>query len=275
MENISNINIEDIKAPFLNLTRLEQKSIVEVLLFSSQEPVSLRDLYDFFVLNYNTEPKQQKMNEKADFVSEDTMEEPDQPELYDSYKETGKVFDEIFEGIIEEINEELFETGRPFQIVNVAGGYQFATRSEYGELLNQLIKSKTKKRLSQAALEALSIIAYKQPVSKPEIEQIRGVNSNEIVNSLIEKKLVKMVGRKDVLGKPLLFGTTEDFLKTFGLNSLQDLPNLRELEDIQLENLTDHPSVELQVEMEKEESRELQSEIDREFPPEDFSESVN
>jgi segregation and condensation protein B len=273
MENISNINIEQVKAPFLNLSRQEQKSVVEVLLFSSNEPLSLRNIYDFFVLKYNKEPRRQKARNNVEYASDETIEvvEPEQQELYDPYKENGELFDDIFSGIIDEINQELFETGRPFQIVNVAGGYQYASRPEYGELLNQMIKSKTRKRLSQAALEALAIIAYKQPVSKPEIEQIRGVNSNEIVNSLIEKKLVKIVGRKDVLGKPLLFGTTEDFLKTFGLDSLSDMPNLRELEDISLESMTDHPSVELQIEMENEETKELQTEIDQSFPPESLS----
>ena len=90
-------------------------------------------------------------------------------------------------------------TGRPYLIVKAAGGFQFATRRDYGELMQRLYKSKSKKRFSQAALETLSIIAYKQPISKPEIEQIRGVNSNEVVNSLIEKNLVEITGRKEVL----------------------------------------------------------------------------
>jgi segregation and condensation protein B len=81
-------------------------------------------------------------------------------------------------------------------------------------------------------LETLAIIAYKQPISKPEIEKIRGVNSNEIVNSLLDKGLIKIVGRSDALGKPLVYGTTEEFLRTFGLYSLEELPKLRELEDM-------------------------------------------
>ena len=130
------------------------------------------------------------------------------------------------------INQDLINTGRPYQIVNYANGYQFATLGHYGQYIYNFLKSKTKRRLSQAALETLSIIAYRQPITKAEVEQIRGVNSGEIINSLVEKNLVRIVGRKEVLGKPLLFGTTQDFLKIFGLRSLEDLPKLREIDEI-------------------------------------------
>ena len=89
-----------------------------------------------------------------------------------------------------------------------------------------------KKRLTQASIETLSIIAYKQPITKPEIEQIRGVNSSEIINSLVEKNLVESTGRKDVLGKPLLYKTTDNFLKVFGLQTLDDLPRLKDFDEI-------------------------------------------
>ena len=138
----------------------------------------------------------------------------------------------LFEELIAEINHELTHSNRPFQILRVGNGYQFCTRREYGELIHHLSKTKAKKRFTQAALETLAIIAYRQPITRPEIDQIRGVASGEVVNSLLEKNIVEIQGRKDAIGKPLLYGTTVDFLKMFGINSLDELPKLRDLEDI-------------------------------------------
>jgi segregation and condensation protein B len=134
--------------------------------------------------------------------------------------------------LVDEINDTLTVSERPYRVVRIAGGYQFATTSEFGEVVSRLVKSRTRRRLSQAALEALSIIAYKQPISKPEIEAIRGINSNEVINSLVEKNLVTLAGRSDAPGKPLLYGTTDDFLRMFGLHSTKDLPKLRELDEL-------------------------------------------
>lgn len=138
--------------------------------------------------------------------------------------------------LIEELNREFISTGRVFEIVsstiNGITGYIFATRQEHGEMLARLVKSKTKKRMSQAALETLAIVAYRQPISKPELEIVRGVNSGEIINKLLEKNLVTIVGRSEAVGKPLLYGTTEDFLRLFGLQTLEDLPKLRELDEL-------------------------------------------
>jgi segregation and condensation protein B len=117
-------------------------------------------------------------------------------------------------------------------------GYQFATTPKHGELLARMVKSKSKKRLSQAALETLAIIAYRQPVSKPEVEVIRGVNSSEVINKLLERNLITIVGRAETVGKPLLYGTTDEFLRLFGLTSLEGLPKPRELEEL-MENRTD------------------------------------
>jgi segregation and condensation protein B len=142
-------------------------------------------------------------------------------------------------GLIQELNADFEATARVFRIVEVARegmkGFQFATKPEFGELLARLVKSKSKKRLSKAALETLAIIAYRQPVSKPELEVIRGVSSNEIINRLLEKNLITIVGRSEAVGKPLLYGTTDDFLRLFGLHSLSDLPKPRELEELMAE----------------------------------------
>ncbi|MGA1249102.1 MAG: SMC-Scp complex subunit ScpB, partial [Candidatus Kapaibacteriota bacterium] len=101
---------------------------------------------------------------------------------------------------IEHINDDLARCARPYSIVKVAGGYHFVTRSQFGVYVQKLLKAKSRKRLSQAALETLSIVAYKQPVSKPDIEAIRGVNSGEIMNSLLDRGLVTIIGRAETAG---------------------------------------------------------------------------
>ena len=98
--------------------------------------------------------------------------------------------------------------------------------------MRQLCKTGAKKRLSQAALETISIIAYRQPITKPDIEQIRGVNSAEVVNTLLEKGLVEVVGRRDTLGRPMTYGTTHEFMRMFGMYSLDDLPKLKSMAEL-------------------------------------------
>jgi segregation and condensation protein B len=137
-----------------------------------------------------------------------------------------------FDELVEEINTNLETAARPYRIVKIAGGFQFATTPQHGMLVQRLLKAKNRKRLTQAALETVAIIAYRQPITKGEIDAIRGVNSSEVVNSLVEKGLAGMVGRSESPGKPLLYGTSEEFLRVFGLNSLSDLPKLREIDDL-------------------------------------------
>lgn len=108
----------------------------------------------------------------------------------------------------------------------------FATRPENSKYLGYLSSEKSKRRLSQAALETLAIIAYKQPITKPEIEHIRGVNSDYILNTLLEKNLIAIKGRSETVGRPLLYATTDEFLIYFGLNKITDLPKPREIDEI-------------------------------------------
>jgi segregation and condensation protein B len=138
--------------------------------------------------------------------------------------------------LIDDLNAEYEETSRAFRIVEVAGGFQFATVREFGEYVALLSKEKQRRRLSPAALETLAIIAFRQPISKPEIEAIRGVNSDQVLLSLLEKTLVAITGRSESVGRPLLYGTTEEFLRIFGLNSLNELPKLREIEELMEED---------------------------------------
>lgn len=140
------------------------------------------------------------------------------------------------EGEIREALRELIEDydrmGLSFGIEEVAGGYQFRTKPEWAPWIRRL-KKVTPIKLTRAALETLAIVAYKQPVTRGEIEEIRGVDSGWVLASLMEKGLIKPVGRKEVPGRPLLYGTTDKFLEVFGLKSLGDLPSLRELESLE------------------------------------------
>lgn len=136
------------------------------------------------------------------------------------------------ENAVDLLNNKYSENGNSFRIIRIANGFLYATLEEYAKYVGYLSSERAKRRLSQAALETLSIIAYKQPITKPELESIRGVNSDYILTTLLEKNLIKINGRAESVGRPLLYGTTDEFLKYFGLNDLSDLPKPRELEEI-------------------------------------------
>jgi segregation and condensation protein B len=135
--------------------------------------------------------------------------------------------DQIRESI-EELNNHYQD--HAFGIVQIAGGFQLVTRSEYHEHIQKMYAARTRPRLSQPALEALSVIAYKQPVSRIEIEAVRGVNSDGVLGTLLERGVIEIRGRAETVGRPLLYGTTEEFLKYFGLNNQSDLPSMEEIE---------------------------------------------
>jgi segregation and condensation protein B len=118
------------------------------------------------------------------------------------------------------------------QMVEVAGGYQIVTRPELHEWVRRLFHERTTQKLSVAALETLAVIAYKQPVTAPEVAEIRGVNTVGVLGTLIERKLIKIVGRKQVVGRPFLYGTTREFLERFGLNDLSDLPKVEDMSEL-------------------------------------------
>lgn len=131
--------------------------------------------------------------------------------------------------IVDELNEKYERMDCPFRIETIAGGFQMLTLPQYNPWLRQLIKVRGETKLSPAALETLAIIAYKQPIMRVDIESIRGVAAGEMVRQLIDKGLVKIVGRAEELGRPLLYGTTRKFLECFGLSGLKDLPSAEDL----------------------------------------------
>lgn len=174
-------------------------SIIEVLIFSSDEPISENEI----------------IRAIKGIDGEDIEITPD------NISET-----------VDLLNKSYEENGRSFRIKKIANGFVFVTTEIFAKYVGYLSSEKSKRRLSQAALETLAIIAYKQPITKPELEQIRGVNSDYILTSLLEKNLITIIGRAESIGRPLLYGTTTEFLKYFGLYNLSDLPKPREIEEI-------------------------------------------
>lgn len=146
------------------------------------------------------------------------------------------------------LQEDINGMDRSFQVIQIAEGFQLVTRPEYHKWAKELYKVISKTRLSKAALEALAIIAYKQPVTRAEVEAIRGVEVSNLVQSLLEKKMVRILGRAETPGRPLLYATTHEFLLHFGLKDLSDLPKVSEIQEL----AGDKPSPEFLKEMEGE-----------------------
>lgn len=132
---------------------------------------------------------------------------------------------------LQELADEYDRRGGGFEIRQVAGGFQFRTRSEYSEWVKKMLKPSPAK-LSRAALETLAIIAYKQPIIRADVEHIRGVDCGGVLRMLLEKKLVRVLGRKDIPGRPMIYGTTRQFLEVFNLKDLRDLPSPKEIESL-------------------------------------------
>jgi len=131
-----------------------------------------------------------------------------------------------------ELNNRYLQSGSPYRIRELAGGYQFHIIPEFTPYVEELFARRRKMRLTRAALETMAIIAYRQPVTKTEVEHIRGVTSDGVIHNLMEKKLITIKGRANTVGRPLQYGTTSEFLKFFGLNRLEDLPRMSEIEEL-------------------------------------------
>jgi segregation and condensation protein B len=146
--------------------------------------------------------------------------------LADLCKITGVKDAPRIQGLVEELRAALETAGSPVQLIEIAEGYQMATRPSYAPFVRKLFAERMTMRLSTAAHETLSIVAYKQPITRAEIEEVRGVEVIAALETLLEKRLLKVVGRKESVGRPLLYGTTPEFLRHFGLKSIEDLPPL-------------------------------------------------
>jgi segregation and condensation protein B len=175
------------------MNETERIKVIEGLLFASETPLSLQKLHEI--------------------LDSSGMEKLD-----------------VKKGIAD-LARSLEDGGRALQVIEVAGGYRLVTRKELGPWIKKLNRPK-KVRLSAAALEVLAIIAYKQPATTPEIETIRGVNSSGVIKTLLERQLIKIAGRMDAVGNPIMYATTREFLEYFGLRSLRDMPSLKEFQEI-------------------------------------------
>lgn len=144
----------------------------------------------------------------------------------------GTVSKAEIEQALKTLQAHLDHEGRGIQLVQLAGGYRLVTKPDYAPWLKRLDKAKAAQKLSRSALESLAIIAYKQPLVRAEIEEIRGVETSGVIRTLLERKLVRIVGRKEVPGRPIMYGTTKFFLEHFGLQDLSQLPPLREFKEL-------------------------------------------
>ncbi len=177
----------------------ELKAALEAILFVSTEPVRVEELADSF----------------SDVSADDVTAQ------------------------LETIRKNLEENIGGFMLEQTAGGWRLATRAEHDPVLKKYFSKKGENRLSLAALETLAIIAYRQPVTAPEISDIRGVNSTGVIRTLLERRMIRVAGRKNVVGSPFLYRTTKEFLVHFGLNDIRDLPRLEEFGDLIGENMSD------------------------------------
>jgi segregation and condensation protein B len=151
-------------------------------------------------------------------------------------REIGKVMTgvpkESWEAALGEIRADYAREGRGLQLVDIAGGFQITTRAEYHDWVRELLDPRSPTRLSIQALETLAVVAYKQPVTLPEIIELRGIKSGGVLKTLLEKRLIRIVGRKEVVGRPILYGTTKEFLLHFGLKDLLELPRIEEFAEV-------------------------------------------
>jgi segregation and condensation protein B len=139
---------------------------------------------------------------------------------------------ETWQAALDELKADYARDGRGLQLVEVAGGHQITTRPEYNDWVRELLDPKAPTRLSIQALETLAVIAYKQPVTLPEVIELRGVKSGGVLKTLLEKRLIRITGRKEVVGRPMLYGTTKQFLLHFGMKDLTELPKIEEFAEV-------------------------------------------
>lgn len=181
---------------FIDGTRLS--SVIEALIFASDEPIPGSKIREIIV-----------ENEEQIEITEETVQD-----------------------FVDKLNERYDENGLSFRIQLLGGGYTFVTESKYHYWLSVFQHENAYRKLSQSAIESLAIVAYRQPITKPEVDQIRGVDSGYILRQLMEKALIEVSGRADSPGKPLLYRTTKHFLTHFGINSVDELPKPREIDEI-------------------------------------------
>ena len=216
---------------FVDGTRLT--SVIEALIFASPDPISW---------------------EKLATIIKESEEELELDQV-------------VIEQVVDQLNDRFEENDLSFRIEETGGGYTFITQPRYHPWLSIYQHENAYRRLSQPAIETLAIVAYRQPITKPEVDSIRGVDSGYILRQLLEKMLVKVSGRADSPGKPLLYKTTDHFLKHFGINSVDELPKPREIDEIlKDDDMAEHRRLlmERQLEIEDEDAKKLFEDFEKE-----------
>lgn len=227
---------------FVDGTRLS--SVIEALIFASPEPIGWDKL--------------------ASIVKESEEElELDEPTI---------------KRIVEQLNQRFDENDLSFRIEETGGGFTFVTQPKFHPWLSIFQHENAYRKLSQPAIESLAIVAYRQPITKPEVDKIRGVDSGYILRQLLEKMLIKVSGRADSPGKPLLYKTTSHFLKHFGINSVEELPKPREIDEIlKDDDMAEHRRLlmERQMELEEDDTEKLFDEyVEKKFDKAETEESA-
>jgi segregation and condensation protein B len=211
---------------FIDGTRLS--SVIEALIFASEEPITGSKIRDIIV-----------ENEEQIEIAEETVSD-----------------------FVDKLNERYDENGLSFRIRLLGGGYTFVTEKKYHYWLSIFQHENAYRKLSQSAIESLAIVAYRQPITKPEVDQIRGVDSGYILRQLMEKALIEVSGRADSPGKPLLYRTTKHFLRHFGINSVGELPKPREIDEIlKDDDMAEHRQLLMERQLMIEEMEEEEDEV--------------
>ncbi len=216
------------------------KSVLKALIFSTSSPLSVKNIQSVFTRYHQQDEGSREEEEDVEASDDDTDTAGVAPEAVPSLVTSTQVREAV-----DEINREFEERGEVYQIIEGHDGYRFVTRPEYAIWVRLLREQPKRMRLSQAALETLAIVAYRQPVTRAEMESIRGVSVDGALNRLIERELVVVVGRADLPGRPIQYGTAERFLEFVGIRSLEELPasdvlSQRQIDDWLQEAATAH-----------------------------------
>jgi len=206
------------------------KAKIEAVIYASEEPVTVAQLTSLLGEEAEAELAAQESAQPPLELESETIEKPDEKKLA---RERDKHLRDYFRSLLDQLIADYSNGDRGLEIREVAGGYRLATRPEYHDTVRGFVKAlKPPLRLTLQSLETLAVIAYKQPVTAPEISEIRGVDSSGVLGSLLMRKLITTAGRKQVIGRPILYKTTKDFLVRFGLKDINELPSIEEFEKI-------------------------------------------
>src|SRR5882672_4729107 len=209
------------------------KAEIEAIIYATESPVTVEQIAALVKNSVAAESVPETDSEKIVSIDASPIDVPINVKTGEAAPMTDAAIRARVRGVVEELNTEYASGDHGIEIRSVAGGYRMATKPEHHDLMRGFAKSlKPPIRLSLAALETLAVIAYKQPVTVPEINEVRGVDAGGVITTLLDRKLVTTAGRKQVIGRPILYKTTKEFLMRFGLNEVNELPSMEEFEKL-------------------------------------------